>query len=204
MNAPVPQGFPPYHGGGPPPPKRGLATGWIIAIVAIGIVVVVGLAVGVFAVLHRGSSYDEVDGKYGSAPLASCDDVAGRAANLPRKSSDMPLQGSKGWLCTFTDSANAVTVHLDVEVNSVQRQRTGFDVYTSSGGYVLDPAVHLGESAAWGPAPRGTTCDLVVLDSNATFKVGISDWKTPADDTQACKDRVKAIAQAFYDVMQPH
>ncbi|WIX98671.1 hypothetical protein QRX60_31995 [Amycolatopsis mongoliensis] len=171
---------------------------------AIGTVVVVGAAVAVLAVLHRGSSYDEVDGKYGTAPLASCDDIAGRAGNLPPKSSDMPLPRSKSWLCTLTDPANAATVHLDLEVNSVQRQRTGFDLYTSSGGYVLDPAVHLGESAAWGPAPRGTMCDLAVLDSNATFKTGISDWKMPADDTQACKDRAKAIAQAFYDVLQPH
>ncbi|MFJ9782643.1 hypothetical protein ACIRSS_23885 [Amycolatopsis sp. NPDC101161] len=171
---------------------------------AVGIVVVVGAAVGVFAVLHRGSSYDEVDGKYGSAPLASCDDVAGRAGNLPPKSSDIQVQGSKGWLCTFTDPANAATVHLDLEVNSVQRQRTGFGVYTSSGGYVLDPAVRLGQSAAWAPAARGTMCELVVLDSNATFKIGVSDWEMPGDDAQACKDRVKAIAQAFFEVVQPH
>jgi hypothetical protein len=203
VNAPVPPGFP-QHYGGPPPPKRRLATGWIIAIVAIGVVVVAGIAVGVFAVLNRGgSSYDESDGKYGSAPLASCDDVAARVGNLPPKSSDTPLQGSKGWLCTFADPANAVTVHLDVEANTVARQRTGFDIDTSSGGYVLDPATHLGERAAWGPAANGKMCDLVVLDSNATFKVGIDNANAPSDETQSCKDKVKAIAQALYDSMQP-
>ncbi|WP_284747665.1 hypothetical protein [Amycolatopsis sp. RTGN1] len=203
MNAPVPPGFPQYYGG-PPPPKRRLTTGWIIAIVAIGVVVVAGIAVGVFAVLNRGgSSYDASDGKYGSSPLASCDDVAARVGNLSPKSSETPLQGSKGWLCTFTDPANAVTVHLDVEVNTVARQRTGFDIGTSSGGYVLDPATHLGERAAWGPAPNGKMCDLVVLDSNATFKVGIDDANAASDDTQSCKDKVKAIAQALYDSMQP-
>ncbi|GAB3151039.1 hypothetical protein GCM10027258_50060 [Amycolatopsis stemonae] len=171
---------------------------------AVGIVVVVGVAVGVFAALRGGSRYDEVAGKYGTTRLASCDDVAGRAGNLPPKTSDTRLQGSAGWLCTFTNPADAATVHLDLEVNNVRRQRTGFDVYTSSGGYVLDPTVHLGESAAWGPAPRGTMCDLVVLDSNATFKIGVSDGKLPADDRQACKDKAKTIAQAFYDVTQPH
>ncbi len=189
MNAPAPQGFPQYHGGGPAPRKRGLPAGWIVAIVAIGLVVVVGVAVGVFALLNRGSSYDKVDGKYGTAPLPGCDDVAGRAGNLPPKSSETPLQGSQGWLCTFTDPASAVTVHLDVEVNTVQRQRTGFDINTSSGGYVLDPSAHLGERAAWGPAPSAETCDLIVLDSNATFKVGIDDWKAAADGMQTCKDR---------------
>ncbi|MGW5721953.1 hypothetical protein ACWEVP_37665 [Amycolatopsis sp. NPDC003865] len=173
---------------------------------AIGVVVVIGIAVGVFVVLNRGgsnSSYDQADGKYGSAPLASCDDVAARAGNLPPKSSDTPLQGSKGWLCTFTDPANAVTVHLDVEVNTVARQRTGFNIDTSSGGYALDPATRLGERAAWGPAPNGKMCDLVILDSNATFKAGIDDANAASDDTQGCKDRVKAIAQALYDSMQP-
>jgi hypothetical protein len=203
VNAPAPQGFPHYHGGPPPPAKRRLGAGWIIAIVAIGMVVVAGVAVGVVALFNRGSSYDSVDGKYGVAPLAGCDEVARRAGNLPPKTSETPLQGSQGWLCTFTGPDSAVTVHLDVEVNTVQRQRTGFDVQTSSAGYVVDPAVHLGERAAWGPAPSGKACDLLVLDSNATFKAGIDDRKAAADDTQACKDRVKAIAQALYDTMQP-
>jgi hypothetical protein len=203
VNAPAPQGFPQYHGGGPRPAKRGLGTGWIVAIVAIGVVVVVGVAVGVFALFDRGSSYDKVDGKYGSAPLAGCDDVARRAVNLPPKSSETPLRGSQGWLCTFADSANAVTVHLDVEVNTVQRQRAGFEVHTSSAGYVVDPAVHLGERAAWGLVPSGKACDLLVLDSNATFKVGVDDWKAAAGDTQTCKDRVTAIAQVLYGAMQP-
>jgi hypothetical protein len=96
-----------------------------------------------------------------------------------------------------------VTVHLDVEVNTVQRQRTGFDVQTSSAGYAVDPAVHLGESAAWGPASSGKACDLLVLDSNATCKVGVDDWKAAATGTQTCKNRVKAIAQALYVAMQP-
>jgi hypothetical protein len=200
VNAPAPQGFPQSPYGAPRPPKRGLATGWIIA---IGVVVVVGAVVGVFVLLNRGSSYDAVDGKYGAAPLASCDDVAARAGNLPPKRSDTPLQGSKGWLCTFTDPANAVTVHLDVEVNNAQRQRSRFDTQTGSAGYVVDPATHLGERAAWGPAASGKSCDLIVLDSNATFKAGIDDWNQAADDTQTCKDRVKAIAQVLYDVMQP-
>lgn len=199
MNASASQ----YPYGAPPPPKRGLAPGWIIAIVAIGLVVVAGAAVGVFALLNRGSSYDKVDGKYGAAPLASCDDVARRVGDLPPKSSDMPLQGSKGWLCTFTDPANAVTVHLDVAVDTVQRQRTGFDAQTASGGSVLDPAVHLGERAAWGAVPSGRTCDLMVLDSNATFKTGIDDEKAATADAGTCKDRVKAIAQALYAAMQP-
>jgi hypothetical protein len=115
----------------------------------------------------------------------------------------VPLQGSKGWLCTFTDPANAVTVHLDVAVDTVQRQRTGFDAQTASGGSVLDPAVHLGERAAWGAVPSGRTCDLMVLDSNATFRTGIDDEKAATADAGTCKDRVKAIAQALYDAMQP-
>jgi hypothetical protein len=202
VNAPAPQGFPQYHGAHPPPVKRGLGTGWIIALVTIGVVILVGVAVGAFALLNRGSSYDEVDGKYGSAGLAGCDDVARRAGNLPPKTSETVLEGSQGWLCTFTDPTNAETVHLDVEVNSVQRQRTGFDAQTSSAGFVLDPATHLGERAAWGPAPSGQSCTLLVLDSNATFKVGVDDWKTAAD-AQTCKDRGKAIAQVLYDAMQP-
>ncbi|MEU4247757.1 hypothetical protein AB0F15_10130 [Amycolatopsis sp. NPDC026612] len=203
MSAPTPHGYPQYGRGGPPPPKRSVRAGWIIAIVAVGVVVVVGVAVGVFVLLNRGSGDDTVDGKYGSAPLAGCDDVARRVGDLPPKSSDTPLQGSKGWLCTFTDPAGAVTVHLDVEVNTVQRQRAGFDVQTSSAGYVLDPATHLGERAAWGPAGSGQSCDLLVLDSNATFKAGIDDWKAAREDGLTCKDRVKVIAGALYDAMQP-
>jgi hypothetical protein len=171
--------------------------------VAVGLVVVVGAAVGLFALLNRGSSYDRVDGKYGVTPLAGCDDVAGRAGNLPPKSSETPLQGSQGWLCTFTDPASAMTVHLDVEVNTVARQRTGFDTSTSSGGYRLDPSTHLGERAAWGPAPNTQTCDLIILDSNATFKVGIDDWNAAVDGTPTCKDKVKAIAEVLFDAMQP-
>jgi len=188
----------------PRPPKRGLATGWIIAIVSIGVVVVAGVAVGAFALLNSsGSSYDKADGKYGAAPLPSCDEVASRVENLPPKSSDTNLEGSKGWLCTFTGSADALSVHLDLEVTTVQRQRTGFDIGTSSGAYVLDPAVHLGESAAWGLAPSGKMCNLVVLDSNARFKVSVDNWQAATADTQTCKNRARAIAQALYDVIQP-
>ena len=203
MNAPAPQGFPQYPYGVPRPPKRGLATGWILAIVAVGIVVVVGAVVGVFVVVNRGSGYDAVDGKYGSVPLAGCDDVAARVGNLPPKRSDTPLGGTKGLLCTFTDAASTVTVHLDVEVTNVARQRSGFDTMTASAGYVVDPAVHLGERAAWGPIATGRSCNLMVLDSNATFKTGLDDGNAARDATQTCKDRVRAIAQALYDVMQP-
>jgi hypothetical protein len=167
-------------------------------------VVVIGVAVGAFALLNgSGSSYDEPDGKYGAAPLPSCDEVASRVGNLPRKSSETKLEGSKGWLCTFTDSADAGSIDLDVEVNNVQRQRTGFDLVASTGAIVLDPTVQLGEKAAWGLAPSGQMCDLTILDSNATFKVNLSDWRLTANDAQTCKDRVKTIAQAFYEAMQP-
>ena len=203
MNPPAPQGFPQYPYGAPRPPKRGLATGWIIAIVTLGVVVVVGAAVAVFAVLNRGSDYAAVEGKYGAAPLASCDDFAARATNLPPKRSDTPLQGTQGRLCTFTDLASTVTVHLDVEVTNVARQRNGFDALTGSAGYVVDPAVHPGERAAWGPIATGRSCDLLVLDSNATFKTGLDDENAARDATQTCKDRVKTVAQVLYDVMQP-
>ena len=109
MNAPVPRGFPQYPYRAPRPPKRGLATSWILAIVAVGIVVVVGVVVGVFVVVNRGSGYDAVDGKFGAAPLTGCDDFAARAWNWPPKRSDTPLQGSEGWLCTYSDEANVVT-----------------------------------------------------------------------------------------------
>lgn len=194
-------GFPQYGGGVPRPPKRGIGTGWIIAIAAISVVVVAGVAGGAFALLNRGG--DDETGKYRSAPLPTCDDVANRVGDLPPKSSDTKLGGSPGWLCTFTDSADALTVHLDLEVSTVQRVRTRFDVYTTSGGYLLDPTVRLGESAAWGPSPTGRECTLAGWDSNATFKVEISDWKLAANDTQTCKDRAKAIAQALYDAIQP-
>ncbi|MFB9684525.1 hypothetical protein [Amycolatopsis plumensis] len=170
---------------------------------AIGVVVVIGVVVGAFVLLNRGSSYDAVDGKYGAAPLATCDDVAARAGNLPPRRSDTPLEGSKGWLCTFTDPAGAATVHLDVEVTNTQRQRGRFDTQTASAGYVVDPATHLGERAAWGPVASGRSCDLMVLDGNATFKAGIEDWNQTTDDAHTCKDRVKAIAQVLYDVMKP-
>ena len=203
MNTQVPQGFPQY-GGGPHPPKRGIRTGWIIAIVAVVVVVMAGVAVGVIVFLSSdGSSYDKADGKYGTGALPSCDDVASRVGNLPSKSTDTKLEGNQGWLCTFADSADALTVSLDLEVNTVQRQRTKFDVGTSSGAYVVDTAVQLGERAAWGVAPSGQTCDLIVLDSNAEFKVSLDDWHAAREDTQTCKDRVKIIAQAFYATLQP-
>lgn len=185
-------------------PKRGLGTGWIIAIVAIVVVVAVGIAVGAFALLSRsGSSYDKVDGKYGAAPLPNCDEVASRVGNLPPQSSETKLEGSQGWLCTYTDSAGALTVHLDLEVNTVQQQRSGFEVGTSSGAYVPDPTVQLGERAAWGLAANGQMCALHVLDSNAKFKVGIDRWQAARDDTQSCKAKAVAIAQALYDAIQP-
>ena len=73
------------------------------------LVVVVSAAVGVFVVLNQGGGYDAVDGKFGAAPLTGCDDFAARAWNLPPKRSDTPLQGSEGWLCTYSDEANVVT-----------------------------------------------------------------------------------------------
>ncbi|MET8848506.1 hypothetical protein [Amycolatopsis sp. NPDC004625] len=170
---------------------------------AFGLVVVVGAAVAVFAVLNRGSGYDAVEGKYGAGPLASCDDFAARESNLPPKRSDTPLGGTQGWLCTFTDEASRVTVDLDVEVTNVARQRSRFEVQTGPAGYVVDPAVHLGEQAAWGPIATGKTCDLLVLDSNATLKIGLDDGNAARDATQACKDRVTTIAQVLYAVMQP-
>lgn len=205
MNPQVPQGFPQYGSGIPHPPKRGLATGWIITIVAIGMVVVLGVAVGAFALLYNSgsSSYNKPDGKYGATPLPGCDEVASRAGNLPPKSSDKELEGNQGWLCSLTNSVEALSVHLDLEVNTVQRQRTRFDNGTSSGAYVLDPTVRLGEKAAWGLAPSGHNCYLIVLDSNAMFKVSISDWKVARDDTQTCKNKARDIAQVLYNVIQP-
>lgn len=191
-------GFPQHS-----PPKRKLGTGWIIAIVAIAVVVVLGIAAGAYALLHTSKpSYDAVSGKYG-ATLPTCDEVANRVGNLPPKSSDTELQGSQGWLCTFTGSAGALSVHLDLEVNTAQRQRTKFDIYTSSSGYTLDPSVQLGEKAAWGLAPSGQMCELAVLDDNAGFKVGVDDAKAARGDTQTCENRAKAVAKALYDLMQP-
>ncbi|MEV6873892.1 hypothetical protein [Amycolatopsis sp. NPDC051128] len=166
---------------------------------AVGVVVVLGAAVGAFVFLNRGNG--ETGGKYGAAPLPTCDEVAIRVGNLPPKSSGTKI--GQGWVCHFANSADAVTVDLDLEVSTVRQQRTGVDVYTSSGGYVPDPAVHLGESAAWGPSPTGKLCTLAVWDSNAQFKVGVSDGKLAADDTQSCRNRVMAIAQVFYDSTQP-
>lgn len=185
-----------------PETQRGLGTGWVIAIVAIGVVVVVGIAVGAFALLSRGSG-DEATGKYGSAPLPSCDYVASRVKDLPPKSSETEISPRSGWICGFTNSADAVSVHLDVEVKTVQQQRSGFELYTSSGGYVPDATVHLGENAAWGPSGTGKLCTLAVWDSNAKFKVDLDDGTLTAADTQACRDRVKPIAQSFYEAMQP-
>ncbi|MFI5607315.1 hypothetical protein [Amycolatopsis sp. NPDC051903] len=67
-----------------------------------------------------------------------------------------------------------------------------------------DPALHLGESAAWELAPTGRSCGLFVLDSNANFKVGISDWSAPKDDVEGCKARAALAAQEFYLAAQPH
>jgi hypothetical protein len=206
VNAQFPQGAPPYGGGFPSPPNRGLGTGWVITLVAIGVVVVVGVAVSAFALLSgsSGSSYDKPDGKYGAAPLPSCEEIASRVGNLPPQDSDTKHEGSKSWrLCTFKDSANALSIDLDLEVNTVQRQRDGFDIGTSSGAYVLDPTVQLGERAAWGLAPSGRMCNLIVLDSNATFKVDVDSWNAARDDTQTCKNKARAIAQTLYGAMQP-
>jgi hypothetical protein len=188
----------------PQPPKRGLSTGWIVAIVAASLLVVAGVGVGAFALLNSsGSSYDKPNGKYGAAPLPSCEEVADRVGDLPRNSSDTKLQGSKGWLCAFTNSADGLTVNLDLEVNNVRQERDKFDIATSSGASVLDPTVQLGEKAAWGLAPDGQMCELSVLDSNATLKVGVDDRGAARGDTQTCKNRAKAIAQTFYDSIQP-
>jgi hypothetical protein len=183
-------------------PKRGLGTGWIIAIVAIGVVVVVGIGVGAFALLNRGSG-DEVAGKYGSTPLPSCDDVATQVKDLPPKTSETEFGPTSGWRCTFYNSADVVTVDIDVELKTVQQQHSGFELYTSSGGYVPDATVHLGENAAWGPSGTGKLCGLAVWDSNAKFKVDLNDSTLTANDVQTCRDRVKTIARSFYEAMQP-
>ncbi|MEV4053465.1 hypothetical protein AB0J55_19920 [Amycolatopsis sp. NPDC049688] len=103
---------------------------------AIGVVVVIGVAAGVLAVLNRGAGHDTVGGRFGSASLIGCDDVARRAGNSPPKSFETPLQGSQAGCVTFADSANAVTVPVHVQLNTVQWQSAGFDVQTSAG-YVM-------------------------------------------------------------------
>ncbi|MGW4523714.1 hypothetical protein [Amycolatopsis sp. NPDC004378] len=162
-----------------------------------------GIAVGAFALLGRGGGQGDVDGKYPATALPTCDDVAGRVGDLPPKSSDTKLEASPGWLCTFTDAAAAKSTHLDLEVGTVQREHTAFDTAASSGVYELDPALQLGEKAAWGLAPSGQMCELVVLDSNAKFKVGVDDPNAARNDTQTCKDRATAIARTIYDLLQP-
>jgi len=195
-------GYPPY-GGPPQPPKRGLGTGPIIAIAVIGILVVAGIAVGAFALFSSGGSKGDVDGKYAAEPLPTCTDLARRVGDLPPKSSDTKLEGSAGWLCTFTDAAAGTSVHLDLEISTVARQHTAFDTVASTGAYELDPTLQLGEKAAWGLAPSGQMCELVVLDSNAKFKVGVDNPNAPGSDTQACKNRTAAIARALYELIQP-
>ncbi|MBE1502643.1 hypothetical protein H4696_009743 [Amycolatopsis lexingtonensis] len=194
-------GHPPY-GVPPQPPKRGLGTGPIIAIVVIGVLVVAGIAVGAFALFGSGGSQGDVDGKYAAEPLPTCDDVASRAGDLPPKSSDTKLEGSAGWLCTFTDAAAGTSVHLDLEISTVARQHTAFDTVASTGAYELDPTLQLGEKAAWGLAPSGQMCELVVLDSNAQFKVGVGNPNAARSDTRTCEDRATAIARGLYDAIQ--
>ena len=185
------------------PPKRGLGTGPIIAIAVIGILVVAGIAVGAFVLFSSGGSKGDVDGKYAAEPLPTCTDLARRVGDLPPKSSDTKLEGSAGWLCTFTDAAAGTSVHLDLEISTVARQHTAFDTVASTGAYELDPTLQLGEKAAWGLAPSGQMCELVVLDSNAKFKVGVDNPNAPSSDTQACKNRTAAIARALYELIQP-
>lgn len=196
-------GYPPYGGVPQPPPKRGLGTGPIIAIVVVSVLVAAGLVVGAFALFTSDGSHGDVDGKYTAAALPTCDDVAGRVGDLPPKSSDTKLAGSPGWLCTFTDAATGTSVHLDLEISTVTRQRTAFDSVASSGAYELDPALQLGEKAAWGLAPSGQMCELVVLDSNAELKVGVDNPSAARSDTQTCKDRATAIARGVYNLLQP-
>jgi hypothetical protein len=194
MNAQFPPGVPV-----PRPPKRGLGPGWIIAIVAGSLVVVIGVAVGVFALLG-GSS----DGKYGATPPASCDDVAKRAGDLPPKSSETSPAPGRAWSCTFADSKGTVKVDLELKVSDVKGQRAAFGVYTSMN-YPQDPTVRLGENAVWALSPFGVPCTLYVLDSNATFEVTYDDNRLdPREDVgPACKIRAKAVMQAFYTTMQP-
>ncbi|WP_290052548.1 hypothetical protein [Amycolatopsis solani] len=195
-------GYPPYNGA-PQPPKRGLGPGPIIAIVVVGVLVLAGIAVGAIVLFSSSGSPSDVDGKYAATALPTCDDVAARVGDLPPKSSDTKLEGSPGRLCTFTDATAGTSVRLDLEISTVARQRTAFDTVASTGAYELDPALQLGEKAAWGLAPSGQMCELVVLDSNATFKVGVDTPDATRSDTQTCKDRATAIARTLYDLLQP-
>jgi hypothetical protein len=197
MNAQFPQGLP-----APRPPKRGLGTGWIVTIVAVSMVVVIGVAVGVFSLLS--SSSNKSDGKYGATPPANCDDVAKRAGDLPPKSSETSFAPGQAWRCSFADSTDTVKVDLDLKVSDVKGQRAAFGVYTSMN-YPRDPTVHLGENAVWAPSPFGVPCSLYVLDSNAIFEVSYDDNRLdPREDVgPTCKIQAKAVMQAFYTAMQP-
>ncbi|MEV4599541.1 hypothetical protein AB0K15_19300 [Amycolatopsis sp. NPDC049253] len=67
----------------------------------------------------------------------------------------------------------------------------------------MDPGLHLGGKAAWGPLPSGQACEPAVLDSNATFKVGIDNRDADRGGTETCKIRAATVAQALYGSIQP-
>ncbi|MEU4671352.1 hypothetical protein AB0F91_26080 [Amycolatopsis sp. NPDC023774] len=60
-----------------------------------------------------------------------------------------------------------------------------------------------GVPCRWRLLPSGQACELAVLDSSATFKVGINNRDADRGDTDTGKIRAATVEQALYGSVQP-
>ncbi|MFS8101088.1 hypothetical protein LFM09_28590 [Lentzea alba] len=161
-----------------------------MAIVLTAIALLAGAAIGTTAfVLHKRDA-----GTYTADKLPTCDDIAAKDKTLPATRSDEAIP--TGHRCRFTNTATGKVVEFQLAISTISEQRAEFDKYLESG-YVRANEGRPGEASAW--KRHYGYCSLVVLDSNATFKIDlrdpalVDDPESPVDPEWLCETSVRLM-----------
>lgn len=177
----------------PPPvaPQRGLSAGWIVAIVLTAIALLADTAIGVTTfILHKRNA-----GIYTTEKLPTCDEIAAKNRTLPATLSNEPTG------CKFTNTATGRVVEFHLAISTISEQRTEFDKYLESG-YARADEDRPGEASAW--KHHYGYCSLVVLDSNATFKIDlrdpslVADPESPVEPEWLCETSVRLMYLDYF------
>jgi hypothetical protein len=140
-------------------------------------------------------------GVYDAKSLPSCDAIRAKVQDLPARESDETT--GTGRKCRFAGTTGKV-IEFELSVSTVDDARAAFQRYLD-GGYDRAKEVPPGEDAAWTHnTGDGSFCSLVVLDSNATFKIDLrnpalaGDQPSPVEPEWLCQTWVYQTWLEFY------
>ena len=175
--------------------RPGLSTGWIVGIVVAAFVLLTGAAATTVVLFTKRDA-----GSYAQPP--TCADITREVSDLPPLESEQATGNTRR--CHFADSATGKTIDLDLAISTADEQRLEFRRHLDAD-YVPAKEGPPGQESAWTrDIGDGSFCSLVVLDSNALFKVDlrhpglVREPQGSVEPEWLCQTEVRLLWLDFY------